>query len=166
MNAAQPNNTTEHGIISLHKKAFVIAEGSISFICNSSFLYHSSINYQVLCKWSHYYVKVLRCRYQTYRIFTFETPRKHGRHMRDSASDLASYKCPKIYSVVFKVKFSISDAFRKITKSDSQLRHVCPSARPTVRLSAWNNWAPTDGFPRNLIFPCFSKNLWRKFKLH
>jgi len=28
-------------------------------------------------------------------------------------------------------------------ESDYQLRHICPSVRPSLRLSAWNNSAPT-----------------------
>ena len=39
-------------------------------------------------------------------------------NMANSASHMASYTWPIIYSAVFKLKLSVLDAFRKIAKSD------------------------------------------------
>ena len=53
--------------------------------------------------------------------------------------------------------FNFNRCFRKIAKSDYQLRQVCPSVRThrTTRL-------PLDGFSLNLIFEEFFENLSRK----
>jgi hypothetical protein len=43
----------------------------------------------------------------------------------------------------------LNDIFRhvrKFSKSDHELCHACPSVRPSVRLSAWNNSALTGRF--------------------
>ena len=56
-------------------------------------------------------------------------------------------------------------AFAKL-RSDYWFRHVCPSARPSVRLSAWNNSAPTGQICMKFDIWVFFEYLWRKFKLH
>jgi len=60
---------------------------------------------------------------------------------------------------------------RKIAKSDRYLRHVClsyvcPSVRPSVRPSAWNNSALTGRIFMKFDVWVFFENLWRKFKFH
>jgi len=51
---------------------------------------------------------------------------------------------------------------RKTAESGYSFRHVCPS----IRLSSWNNSAPTGRFSWILIFEDFFENLSWKFKFH
>jgi hypothetical protein len=55
---------------------------------------------------------------------------------------------------------------RKIAKSDYSFRHVCPSNRPSVRLSAWNNSVPSGRIFMKSDIRVYFKKLSRKFKSH
>jgi hypothetical protein len=54
----------------------------------------------------------------------------------------------------------------KIAESDDLLRHACLSVYPSVRLSAWNNSAPTGQISIKFNIWVFFENLSRKFKFH
>jgi hypothetical protein len=53
---------------------------------------------------------------------------------------------------------------RKISKSDSYLRHVCVSICPSVHASAWYNSAPTGRIFMKFDMWVFFENLSRNFK--
>ena len=59
--------------------------------------------------------------------------------------------------------------FRRVcitTKSDYYLHYVCPSVRPSVRLSTWNNSALTGRIFMKFDIWVFFENMSGKFKFH
>ena len=61
-------------------------------------------------------------------------------------------------------KYDLVRRVLKIAKSDYWLRHECQSVRPSVRLSAWNNSAPTGRIFIRFDILAFFENLSRKLK--
>jgi hypothetical protein len=61
-----------------------------------------------------------------------------------------------MHGATIKIKKYVSRNFRKIAKSDSQLRPVCLSVHPSVCLHGTSRF-PLEGFPTNLISVYFSK---------
>jgi len=51
---------------------------------------------------------------------------------------------------------------RKLAISDCELRHVCLSVRPSVRLFAWNNSAPIGQIFMKFDISVFFENLPKK----
>ena len=56
--------------------------------------------------------------------------------------------------------------FRKISKSECQHSHVCPSVRPSVHPSPWNNSAPPGWIFMKFHIWVLFENPSRKFKFH
>jgi hypothetical protein len=54
--------------------------------------------------------------------------------------------------------------FAKVRKATINFSFL--SVRPSVHLSSWNNWAPTERIYMKLCIWVFFKNLLRKFKFH
>ena len=83
--------------------------------------------------------------------FTHKRPCKPNTHLKHALLSLrdcfGSYKylCEVFLSLKFRASFLLIRRVCKIAKSDYQFRHVCPSARPSVRPHAKPR-LPLDGF--------------------